>query len=92
MRRVSDNGLSIISDSYGRTLAGMDHFTASERVIVAQVPIQGISIIYPVIGDLFGWLAVLGFVVIAIATIIRWRRSKTTAEPVTAEEELAPAH
>ncbi len=70
----------------------MDHFTASERVIVAQVPIQGISTIYPVIGDLFGWLAVLGFVVIAIAAIIRWRRSKTTAEPVTAEEELAPAH
>ena len=48
----------------------MDHFTAGERVIVAQVPIQGISTVYPVIGDLFVWLAILGFDVITIAAIV----------------------
>lgn len=88
--RVGDNGLSIISDPYGRTLATMDHFSAGERVIIAQVPVQGVSTIYPVVGDLFGWLAILGFVVITIVAIVRWRRAKSMTEPVTTAEELAP--
>jgi apolipoprotein N-acyltransferase len=72
--RQADNGLSVVTDPYGRTLAAMDHFRASEWVMVAQVPTQGVFTIYSVIGDLFGWLAVVGFVAIVVWSVIRWLR------------------
>jgi apolipoprotein N-acyltransferase len=77
--RQSDNALSIVADPYGRTLAAVDHFTASEWVTVAQVPTQGVFTIYSVIGDLFGWLAVVGFVAIIVLTLVRWRRARRRA-------------
>jgi apolipoprotein N-acyltransferase len=73
--RQADNGLSIVADPYGRTLAAMDHFSANDRVMVAQVPTRGVFTIYPIIGDLFGWLAVVGFVVVAVWAVIRGRRA-----------------
>ncbi len=39
--RQADQGLSIATDPYGWVLAMEDHFTSSEWVMVAQVPIQG---------------------------------------------------
>lgn len=76
--RQASNGLSIATDPYGRVLAAMDHFTASERVMVAQVPTQGVFTLYSVIGDLFGWLAVVGFVVIVGWGVVRWRKARRT--------------
>jgi apolipoprotein N-acyltransferase len=73
--RIADNGLSIVTDPYGRTLAAVDHFTTSERVLVAQVPAKGVFTVYPVIGDLFAWLVVAGFVVITIVTFVQDRRA-----------------
>ena len=34
--RQTDHGLSVAYDPYGRILAQMDHFAASQRVMVAQ--------------------------------------------------------
>jgi apolipoprotein N-acyltransferase len=73
--REASSGLSMATDPYGRVLAAVDHSTASEEVMVAQVPTQGVSTIYSVIGDLFGWLAVVGFVGIVIWAVVRWRRA-----------------
>ena len=75
LMRQASNGLSMATDPYGRVLATMDHFAASERVMVAQVPTQGVSTVYSVVGDLFGWLAVVGFVGIVIWAVVRWRRT-----------------
>jgi apolipoprotein N-acyltransferase len=72
--RQSDNALSIATDPYGRILASMDHFAASERVMVAQVPTHGVFTIYSVIADLFGWLAVVGFVAMVVWGVVRWFR------------------
>jgi len=72
--RRAEQGRSITVDPYGRVLAKMDHFTASERVMVAQVPTQGVFTVYSVIGDLFGWLSVVGFVVVAIWAVVRGRK------------------
>lgn len=74
--RQSDNGLSVVADPYGRVLAAVDHFTASERVTVAQVPAKAhVFTIYSVIGDLFGWLTVIGFVVVAVLAVARGRKA-----------------
>jgi apolipoprotein N-acyltransferase len=77
--RQSDNGLSVVTDPYGRVLAAVDHFTASKRVTVAQVQVPAkahVFTIYSVIGDLFGWLTVVGFMVIAVWAVV-WGRKAT---------------
>jgi apolipoprotein N-acyltransferase len=74
--RQAKNGLSIATDPYGRTLATMDHFTASERLMVAQVPTTGVTTVYSVIGDLFGWATVIGFPLLVCWAVIQSRQSK----------------
>jgi len=79
--RQSDNALSIVTDPYGRVLAAVDHFTASEWVTVAQVPTHGVFTIYSVIGDIFGWLSILGFLAIVVWGVVRslrLRRARRT--------------
>ncbi|NIN67368.1 MAG: hypothetical protein GTO63_22240 [Anaerolineae bacterium] len=46
---------------------------------VAQVPTQGVFTSYSVIGDLFGWSAVIGFVAIIVLTLARRRRARRSA-------------
>ena len=90
--RVADNGLSAVYDPYGRTLATMDPFTAGERVIVAQVPTASVGTLYPIIGDLFGWLAVAGFIVLIIYGIILGRRAREAQAVMPEEKDLIPAN
>jgi apolipoprotein N-acyltransferase len=74
--RQAKNGLSIATDPYGRTLATMDHFTASERLMIAQVPTTGVTTVYSVIGDLFAWTSVIGFLILVCLAVVESRRSK----------------
>ncbi|HLF73248.1 MAG TPA: nitrilase-related carbon-nitrogen hydrolase [Anaerolineales bacterium] len=71
--RVADMGLSVVVDPYGRILAATDHFTAGERTIIAQVPTKGVWTLYPIIGDLFAWLSIVGFVGMTVWAVIRTR-------------------
>lgn len=79
--RSADNGLSVITDPYGRALAQTDHFTSSEWVTVAQVPTQGVFTLYPIIGDLFGWLAVVGLLIMIVSGVIQGRRAARAHPP-----------
>lgn len=72
--RHAKNGLSIATDPYGRTLASMDHFTASERLMIAQVPTTGVTTVYSVIGDLFAWTTVIGCLVLVCLAAVGRRR------------------
>lgn len=72
--RPNVNGLSVVSDPYGRVLASMDHYTSTEWVMVAQVPTQGVKTIYSIIGDLFGWLSVTAFSVMVLYSLINRKR------------------
>ena len=51
--RQTVNGLSFASDTKGRYLAKMDHYTSSDWVTVAQLPIRKSFTLYPMIGDTF---------------------------------------
>jgi apolipoprotein N-acyltransferase len=73
---VSDMGFSVIADPYGRILASMDHYPAGERALVAQVPTKGAWTLYPIVGDLFGWLSVIGMVGLVIFGTFQSLRSR----------------
>ena len=77
--RQATGGVSIVTDPYGRILASMDHYIADDRVMVAQVPIHRAQTVYATAGDWFGWLAVVGFVVITGWAIFRGRKASANA-------------
>ena len=85
--RQSDNGLSVVADPYGRILAAVDHFTSSEWVTVAQVPTQGVFTVYSVVGDLFGWLAVVGFAAMIVWGMARWFRLRRASGAQTQAQQ-----
>lgn len=51
--RQTVSGLSFASDTKGRYLAKMDHYTSSDWVTVAQLPTRKSFTLYPIIGDIF---------------------------------------
>jgi apolipoprotein N-acyltransferase len=77
--RQDGRGLSLATDPYGRVLAMVESGKAGEPVMTAQVPTKGVFTIYPIIGDLFGWLSVTGFIVMIVWVIMTGRRRKTEA-------------
>ena len=76
--RLTAGGVSLATDPYGQLLSYMDYFKADQRVMVTQVPTQRVPTIYAAVGDLFGWLSVVGFVFITGWAIFRGHR--TTSE------------
>lgn len=57
--RQTRNGLSIIVDARGKTIAHMDHFDTDNWVNKGEVSFTKIWTLYPIIGDVFGWLAIV---------------------------------
>jgi apolipoprotein N-acyltransferase len=51
-------------DRYGRPLAAMDHFTSTERAMVAYIPTRGGPTVYSRLGDWFGWLCGVGLLLV----------------------------
>jgi apolipoprotein N-acyltransferase len=73
--RQTDAGLSIAVDPYGRMLAQSDYFGATDRTMVAQVPVRHVATIYTSIGHWFEWACVVGFLfIVAWAFLARRRR------------------
>lgn len=58
--RQTRNGLSIMTDQKGNTISSMNHFENKDWLMTGEVPKKRIWTLYPIIGDLFGWLAFLG--------------------------------
>ncbi len=70
--RQTRNGLSIITDPRGKVISQMDHFENTEWINVAYVPNKNVWTLYPLIGDLFGWLALISaFTLIAFRVYSR---------------------
>jgi apolipoprotein N-acyltransferase len=63
--RPTFNGFSFAVDYNGKLLAHMDSDETNEGIMYADVPTRGVMTIYPVIGDLFAWICVLGMVGLA---------------------------
>jgi apolipoprotein N-acyltransferase len=63
IRPNTSTGLSAAYDYQGRLLSSIDYTRTTERILVADVPVKGVTTIYSLIGDLFAWLCVFGFIV-----------------------------
>ena len=63
MVRATRWGISAAIDSYGSTIAFVDHLTTNQRNMTAHVPAAaGVHTVYAHVGDRFAWLCVAGIV------------------------------
>jgi apolipoprotein N-acyltransferase len=67
--RPTYNGITFAEDYNGNILAQMDSDKTEDGILYANVPTKGIKTIYSIIGDLLGWICVLGFGVFAVMSI-----------------------
>ncbi len=76
--RATGNGLSAAFDYQGRSLATADYFT-TKQAMVSHVPTRGVKTLYTMIGDLFAWLSILGFVTLLGLALVRPKGSEGRA-------------
>jgi len=74
--RQTDTGLSIAVDPYGRILAQTDFFGATDRTLVAQVPVRHVATLYTAFGRWFEWLCLAGFLFVVARALIPRRSAK----------------
>ncbi|MEZ4867077.1 MAG: hypothetical protein R3C14_37485 [Caldilineaceae bacterium] len=68
---------SLAVDPYGRVLTALDHFTATDRALVARMPVNAyVFTLFTVIGDAFGWATVVRFLVTLVWAVMRERRRR----------------
>jgi apolipoprotein N-acyltransferase len=84
--RPTSQGLSLAIDPYGRILGSMDATRVDERVFVMQLPNHHVHTVYSVVGELFGWMLVVGFVVMVGWAIYHNRKSHAGAAGSTKEQ------
>lgn len=63
------NGYSYAVDHNGKLLADMDSDNTDPGIMYADVPTKGVNTIYATLGDLLGWLCVLGLGVFVVMSI-----------------------
>ncbi len=68
-------GQSVAVDYQGHVLGRSDYYTASDRTLVAHLPMQGTPTLYVILGDFFPWLCVLGLAGFVVAIVIRKLKS-----------------
>jgi apolipoprotein N-acyltransferase len=75
--RGGSYGANVVVDYQGRTLGTINHYSAQDRAVVAQVPIKGTKTLYSVLGDFLPLLCITNLILLATAPILlrRWKRS-----------------
>ncbi len=61
--RPTYNGYSYAADYHGNELAHMVWDETGEGILYSNVPVSGIKVLYPVLGDVLGWLCVVAMLV-----------------------------
>ncbi|MCK5315564.1 MAG: hypothetical protein KAJ53_10595 [Anaerolineales bacterium] len=74
--RQTNGGLSIAVDPYGHVLAQTDFFGATDRTMVAQVPVKHVATLYTMFGHWIEWLCVAGFLFVVAWALIAGRQVK----------------
>ena len=62
--RPTYNGYSYAADYHGKELAHMDSDQTEKGIMYSDIPVKGIKVLYPILGDLLGWLSVIFLLVL----------------------------
>ena len=67
--RPSYNGYTYASDYNGKVIEHMNFDETEDGIMYANVPIKGIKVIYPIVGDMLGWLSLIAMFIIIVLAI-----------------------
>jgi apolipoprotein N-acyltransferase len=68
--RPTYNGISFAMDFNGNILSQMPFDEAGDGIMYADVPTKGVKTLHPQIGNVFGWLCVIGLLGLIPTTIV----------------------
>ncbi len=69
--RPDNDAVSVATDYPGRPVAAGDYSPTEDPIIVVNLPTRRANTFYTLIGDLFAWAAIAGFVTLSILSIRR---------------------
>jgi apolipoprotein N-acyltransferase len=69
MFRLAREGLTLAVDHLGRPLLQSNYFLNDQAIVYADLPTEGRSTVYSLLGDWFAWLSIAGFVVLLLVAI-----------------------
>jgi apolipoprotein N-acyltransferase len=69
----ASNSLSLACDYQGRIYGLMDHYHATDRVLVAQLPSRGVHTMYSRGGYLFPWICIAAFCLLSLIDVLQRR-------------------
>ncbi len=72
--RAAASGISAAVDSRGRVLNISDYFTAGDRTMTADLPVERVPTLYAKIGDAFAWLCVVALAATFVLRIVQLHR------------------
>jgi apolipoprotein N-acyltransferase len=85
--RQTEGGISIAVDAYGRILAQTDYFGATDRTMVAQVPVKDVATVYALGGRWIEWLAPIGLLFVIGWVLIVRRGAGSSRSPTSLEAD-----
>ena len=75
--RPTYHGITFVADYNGKILGQMDSDETDDGILYAEIPTQGVHTLYAQIGDILGWLCVVGFVgIILLGTVLRIKEKR----------------
>jgi apolipoprotein N-acyltransferase len=77
--RPTQEGITIAVDYNGNILSQMDSADPGDGIMYADIPTQGVDTLYTQIGDILGWICVIGLVGLIPLGIILRRKLKKKA-------------
>lgn len=57
--RPTYNGYSYAANYHGNVLAHMDSDQTQDGIMYSDVPVNGVKVVYPIVGDVLGWLSLI---------------------------------
>lgn len=62
--RPTYNGYSYAADYHGNVISHMQSEESDDGIMYADVPVKGIEVLYPVIGDMLGWVSLIAILIL----------------------------
>ena len=79
LARPGQHGITVAVDYNGNILNQMDFADPGDGIMYAELPMQGVNTLYTQIGDVLGWICVVGLVgLIFLSIILRIKLKKET--------------
>lgn len=69
--RPTYNGYSYAADYHGNELAHMDSDLSEDGIMYADIPVRGITVPYPKLGDIPGWISLLAMTLLLAVVLLK---------------------